>query len=120
MKRIFAIGFFPIFLASCGSDIAVVPVYKTVQAQYGTLPQTEDIIATVEGKHTADLAFKTAGRIKSVNVEVGSSVKAGDVLATLGNEEANITVNGLNNAINGLHIVENSASETMTLGKKAR
>lgn len=119
-KKIVTLVVLPFFIAACGNDVAIVPTYKTVQAQYGALPQAEGIIATVEGKHASDLAFKTAGRIKTVNVDVGTRVKAGDVLATLGNEEANITINGLNNAISGINTVQSAANKTLAAGKQAR
>lgn len=41
------------------------------------------------------LAFKTSGRISEILVQEGDIVKAGQILATLSNDEAKTSISGL-------------------------
>jgi len=51
--------------------------------------QAEEIYATfnVEAKQHADLAFTTSGTVDKVNIEVASTVKKGEILAELNNDD---------------------------------
>ena len=45
------------------------------------------------------LAFKTSGRIGEIFVREGDAVKAGQVLATLSNDEAKTSLSGLSEVV---------------------
>ena len=57
--------------------------YETVAAGLGDLTATVGATGTVRANQTAMLGWQTSGTIKKINVMVGSTVKAGDVLAIL-------------------------------------
>lgn len=85
-----------LLLASCSEEpLSEKKSYETAIVSTGNISATDKIIATVEGKTTANLAFKTSGRIAQVLVKPGDRVKKGQILATLGNEEGSIASAGL-------------------------
>ncbi len=56
---------------------------QTVKAERGTLTATIGATGTVRAHQTALLTWQTSGSVETVIVNVGDSVAAGDVLATL-------------------------------------
>ncbi|MET0433824.1 MAG: biotin/lipoyl-binding protein, partial [Cellulomonas sp.] len=57
--------------------------YRTATAELGTLEQTIDATGTVASASRYDRAFSVAGTVGAVDVAVGDTVTAGQVLATL-------------------------------------
>ncbi len=57
--------------------------YRTVTAEPGTVAQTVSVVGTVTSATRRDAAFATSGTVASVDVAVGDTVTAGQVLATL-------------------------------------
>jgi len=57
--------------------------FETVQAAHGDLTAVVGGTGTVRANQTGTLAFQTTGIVQSVNVTIGSGVKAGDTLAIL-------------------------------------
>src|SRR5271168_4630367 len=49
----------------------------------GTLVEAITATGTISAAHTFSLSFQTAGKITAINVKAGSTVQAGEVLATL-------------------------------------
>lgn len=49
--------------------------YETAFVTTGSISETDRVIATIEGKMTADLSFKSSGRITSVLVKPGDRVR---------------------------------------------
>lgn len=83
-------------LASCSQEsLPEKKSYETAMVSTGSISVTDRVIATAEGETTADLSFKTSGRIASVLVKPGDRVKKGQILATLGNEEGSMASAGL-------------------------
>jgi RND family efflux transporter MFP subunit len=85
MKRIGGVVLM-IGLASCSKHEEVVqeaPSVSVVKASFGDL--SRDIVLTAEFKpfQSIDVMAKVAGYVKSINVDVGSRVQAGQLLATL-------------------------------------
>jgi RND family efflux transporter MFP subunit len=64
------------------------PVVTTVLPVAGTWDPIVEIDGTVAAGQSAEIGFKTGGRIAQVAVKVGDSVKAGQLLATLDAGEA--------------------------------
>ena len=65
-----------LFLASCSDKPQEEKkFYETATVSTGSISATDRVIATVEGKTTADLAFKTSGRIADIAVKPGDKVK---------------------------------------------
>ncbi|MDD2916948.1 MAG: HlyD family efflux transporter periplasmic adaptor subunit, partial [Candidatus Gracilibacteria bacterium] len=60
----------------------------------GFVQSKDSVLATVTGMDSPDMSFKTSGRIASISIKTGDTVKKGQILATLGNEEAKIAQKG--------------------------
>jgi HlyD family secretion protein len=58
-------------------------LYQTQAAERGDLAATVGATGTVRAKQSAVLVWSTTGTVGAVNVDVGSSVSRGDVLASL-------------------------------------
>lgn len=104
MKTSFLLLFIStLFLTSC-SEIKVPEKksFATSVVSTGAVVETDRILATVEGKNSANIAFKTSGRIANMFVNPGDIVKKGQILATLGNEEGAITSVGLSQVAGNL------------------
>ncbi len=69
--------------------------YTTHKVEKTTLKQTVDATGRIESAEKIDLNFKTTGRISNIYFEVGSKVKAGQILAKLG---ANALASSIDNA----------------------
>lgn len=70
-------------------DIAIV---EASNPEVGSLTLTGDFIATIEPEDTISVFPMGSGEILSVDVEVGDTVEAGQVLATLDDRMAQITM----------------------------
>jgi RND family efflux transporter MFP subunit len=97
---------FPILILSCSSLVAckkseptptsaeptigaAAPVaVKFVAASVQKLPPVLEITGTLDPDEKSDVAAQAAGAVKSVNVDVGTRVKKGDVLVVLDSSEA--------------------------------
>lgn len=72
--------------AGCGSQEQAQdkPVLvKTQQAGLGTGVQSGSYSGTVKGRHETNMSFQVGGQILARNVQVGSRVRAGDVLMVI-------------------------------------
>lgn len=98
-----------LLLSSCTTEpVSEKKHFSVFTIGTGAFTQTDNVMATVEGKTTADLSFKASGRIATMSVEPGQSVKKGQILATLGNEEASITTAGLSNILGDITGIRSS------------
>lgn len=70
-------------------DIAVI---EASNPEVGSLTLTGDFIATIEPEDTVSVFSMGSGEVLSVDVEVGDTVEAGQVLATLDDRMAQITL----------------------------
>lgn len=61
--------------------------YRTAVAQLGSVSETLSVSGTIASATRRDLAFPVAGTVDSVAVEVGDTVAAGGVLATVGTDD---------------------------------
>ncbi|MFZ5909616.1 MAG: efflux RND transporter periplasmic adaptor subunit [Chloroflexota bacterium] len=57
--------------------------FQTAPVERGDLTATVGATGTVRARQSATLAWQTSGTVEEVNVQVGDTVKAGDVLASL-------------------------------------
>jgi len=64
------------------------PVVSTVLPKLGSWDPIVEIDGTVAAGQSAEIGFKTGGRIAQISVKVGDTVKAGQLLATLDAGEA--------------------------------
>jgi len=62
---------------------------EIVKAERRTITQEVSATGNVKPAESVDLAFETSGRIASVNVKVGATVGAGQILASLDSSELN-------------------------------
>ncbi|MCR5440049.1 MAG: efflux RND transporter periplasmic adaptor subunit [Selenomonas sp.] len=92
MKK-YKLSFLACFLAvvcllavGCGSkDTKTVkaPLVKTQQVGSGSLNDSSSYSGTVRGRYETNMSFQVGGQILSRNVQVGSPVRAGDVLMVI-------------------------------------
>lgn len=59
------------------------PLVKTQQAGTGNLADSTSYAGTVRGRYETNMSFQVGGQIISRNVQVGSPVRAGDVLMSI-------------------------------------
>ena len=57
--------------------------YRTATASTGAIEEELDLIGTIESANRRDASFGVGGEVSAVNVSLGDTVEAGDVLATL-------------------------------------
>jgi HlyD family secretion protein len=67
-------------------------LYQTEAAERGDLAATVGATGTVRAQQSATLIWSTTGTVGAVNVDVGSSVLRGDVLASLDKQSLNQSV----------------------------
>jgi len=66
---------------------------QLIAARKGTLTATVSTTGQLVAVNQARLSFRTAGVLKELNVQMGSTVKAGDVLAKLDTTDLEIALN---------------------------
>jgi HlyD family secretion protein len=82
---------------------------KLVQVQYGNLTNSVSASGSLAFANPDDITFGSAGTVQEVNVEVGDSVKQGDVLAELDNA----TILSLQASVTSANITLRNAQETL-------
>lgn len=75
------------------ADTAKVPVYRTVEITRGPLEVTVVANGTVNPVRTVSIGSELSGIVRTVNVDVNSIVKAGDVLIELDDSNLKANVN---------------------------
>ena len=73
-------------LTGCGKDnksVDKAPLVKTQQAGNGTENNQGTYSGTVRGRYETNLSFQVGGQILARNVQMGSRVRAGDVLMVI-------------------------------------
>jgi multidrug efflux pump subunit AcrA (membrane-fusion protein) len=73
--------------------------YDTQTVERGTLRQTVQVTGEVVSSADIDLKFETAGRVKSIAVKVGATVKEGDLLASIDDRNERIRVQSASAAL---------------------
>lgn len=68
------------------SNTASVPTFETAAVERRDLVQTVEITGQIKPAARIELGFKNSGTIRQINVKVGDSVKTGEVLAELDNQ----------------------------------
>lgn len=85
--KIFLLIAIVIFICTgCGNDdnkIEKIPLVKVQHVKFISAQSTENFSGVVKGRYETDLAFQVGGKIISRNVQVGSTVRAGDILMTI-------------------------------------
>ena len=72
---------------------------RTVRLQGGNESFTRRYFGTVQGGKRADLSFRVSGTLNRINVEKGSSVKRGTLLATLDPRDFNTRISQAQSAL---------------------
>ncbi|GEM_PF-1255016 len=81
------------FQAAFGSGSTAPAPLTTITVQPQTIAQTAQTSGTITTPQNSKLAFQNPGRLATVNVKAGQSVKAGDVLATEDPTQLQISLN---------------------------
>ncbi|MCM2397932.1 efflux RND transporter periplasmic adaptor subunit [Rhizobium sp. S95] len=81
----------PLALSGCGDEKGETPraetFVRTIVAEKAPYARTITLTGEISARTVSDLSFRVSGRIIERNADVGSQVKAGDVLARLDAEE---------------------------------
>ncbi|HUW63985.1 MAG TPA: efflux RND transporter periplasmic adaptor subunit [Spirochaetia bacterium] len=112
-------------LAGCGATVAAgPPVVQTAQVARGQLTNGASVSGKLAPVQYADLFTLAAGRVATVNVDVGSAVSAGQVLLTLDSASQaaalNVAKAGINTAqaaVNMAQAGENADQITFSTAK---
>jgi RND family efflux transporter MFP subunit len=56
---------------------------RTVELNYGNTTETRRYVGTVQSRHQVDQAFRVGGKVLQRRVEIGQTVREGDILAVL-------------------------------------
>lgn len=72
-------------LAACSTEkpAEVLRPVRTMELRYGAAEETSRYVGTVQSRHEVDQAFRVGGKVAQRKVEVGQTVREGDVLAVL-------------------------------------
>ena len=89
---------------------------ETVLVSKGDLGETISITGKVVPENEMDVSVKSLGTIESINVELESKVKKGDVIATLKNEDLKIT---LKNTENDLENAKQKVAQEIKIAQDA-
>lgn len=86
MKTIHAVALSALMLLGCAPDkppAEALRMVRTVELRYDKAREANRYFGTVQARHEVDQAFRVGGKIASRKVDVGQSVREGDVLAVL-------------------------------------
>lgn len=90
MKTTYAVALSALMLLSCAPDkppVEAPRMVRTVELRYDKAREVNRYFGTVQARHEVDQAFRVGGKIAQRKVDVGQSVREGDVLAVLDNED---------------------------------
>ena len=86
MKTRFALTLLALMLSACAPDkppAEALRTVRTVELRYDKAREANRYFGTVQARHEVDQGFRVGGKIASRRVDVGQSVREGDVLAVL-------------------------------------
>src|SRR5512134_346046 len=74
-----------LLVAACSSEKPPEPLrsVRTAEIRYDKAEETNRYTGTVQARHEVDQAFRVGGKIMARKVDVGQTVREGDVLAVL-------------------------------------
>jgi membrane fusion protein (multidrug efflux system) len=105
-------------LQACGSkqekkaEIEEAPVFEVVSLKKGALSGSLDIPGELTAYQQVDLYAKVSSFIKKLNVDIGSEVHAGDLLATMEAPEFNSQLSGAQSRLHSQEAVSLSSRAT--------
>lgn len=86
MKTFIPVALLALVLSACGPDKPPAEAFRmvrTVELRYESAHEANRYSGTVQARHEVDQGFRVSGKIASRKVDVGQSVREGDVLAVL-------------------------------------
>ncbi len=72
---------------------------RTVEVRYDVMKQSNRYVGTVHARHEVEQAFRVPGKVAQRKVEVGQTVRAGDVLAVLDDADYRLAVDAAQQAL---------------------
>lgn len=83
-------------LSACSSDapVEVLRPIRSVQLHYDNVRDVNRYFAAVQARHEVDQAFQVGGKVVERRVELGQSVRQGDVLAVLDAADYHLSTDG--------------------------
>lgn len=88
-------GSIAVVLSACSHhtpDAEVLRPVRTVELQYGNATETNRYVGTVQSRHEVDQAFRVGGKVMERRIEVGQTVREGEVLAVLDDTDYRLAV----------------------------
>jgi membrane fusion protein, multidrug efflux system len=86
LKTTYAVTFSALVLLGCAPDkppAEALRMVRTVELRYDKAREANRYFGTVQARHEVDQGFRVGGKIASRKVDVGQSVREGEVLAVL-------------------------------------
>ncbi len=81
-----------LFISGCQKDNVSQDTVLSLPASVGTVSDTITVIGNVESAQSSEIVWRTTGVVESINVSLGDSVTAGQVLASLEKDSLPATV----------------------------
>jgi RND family efflux transporter MFP subunit len=81
-------------LVACGSrapEVGALRAVRTVELRYDTARDANRYFGSVQSRHEVDQAFRVGGKVMERRVDVGDTVREGDVLAVLDDVDYKLT-----------------------------
>ena len=86
MRTVFPVTLLALVLSACAPDkppAEALRMVRTIELRYDKAREVNRYFGTVQARHEVDQAFRVGGKIAQREVDVGQSVREGDVLAVL-------------------------------------
>ena len=75
-----------VLLSACSHDKQAAEVprpVRTVELRYGNATESHRYVGTIQSRHEVDQAFRVGGKVLQRHIEIGQTVREGDILAVL-------------------------------------
>jgi multidrug efflux pump subunit AcrA (membrane-fusion protein) len=91
---------FAALVSGCGQKPPVEPLraVRTAEVRYDTFRETNRYFGSVQARHEVNQAFRVGGKVMQRRVDVGQTVREGDVIAVLDDNDYRLAVDAANQA----------------------
>lgn len=123
LKKFALILAFLLFLVSCGGDDDTVKKDPVRPVKFGVVEymgETQDygFSGTAKSSRQAKISFRANGLVEKVRVKGGDKVKAGQVIATLDDSDAQLALQEAKSALEGARVQKNNAESSLSRSRE--
>jgi len=113
----------PLFVMSCGGDEETVKKEPIRPVKFGIVQymgETQDFgfSGTAKSSQQAKISFRANGLVEKVHVKGGDRVKAGQVIATLDDSDAQLSLQEAKSALEGARVQKNNAESSLSRSRE--